>query len=83
MAKEYDNTNSGALFKVEDKETDNHPDYRGEINAGGIDYWLSGWIKTSKKGTKFISFKLKPKEVKKVAADKAAEPIPFNDEIPF
>lgn len=30
---EYDNTNRGALFKNGRKESDKHPDYRGDIPA--------------------------------------------------
>ena len=58
----FDNSNSGVLFKNDNKQSDKHADYRGEINAAGVDYWLDGWVRTSKKGTKFISFKLKPKD---------------------
>lgn len=59
---EYDNTNRGALFKNDKKETDGHPDYKGSINVGGVDYWLSAWIKTSKGGAKYMSLSVKAKE---------------------
>jgi uncharacterized protein (DUF736 family) len=62
VLKKFDNSNSGVLFKNENKQSEKHADYRGEINAAGVDYWLDGWVRTSKKGTKFISFKLKPKD---------------------
>ncbi len=58
----YDNTNKGALFKNSDKDSDSHPDYRGNINVGGREFWLSAWIKTSKKGDKYMSLSVKPKE---------------------
>lgn len=61
---EYDDTNRGALFKNAEKETENHPDYRGTINADGTDYWLSAWLKTSKNGVKFMSLSIKPKDDK-------------------
>lgn len=59
---EYDNTNSGALFKNDKKTSDNHPDYKGSINVDGVEYWLSSWLKTSKAGSKFMSISVQPKE---------------------
>jgi hypothetical protein len=41
--------NRGALFR-EQKEKETDHDYSGTINIGGVEYWLSGWVKTSKKG---------------------------------
>jgi hypothetical protein len=51
----------GSLFKNDRKESENHPDYRGEINVDGQLYWLSAWIKEGKKG-KFMSLSAKPKD---------------------
>jgi hypothetical protein len=78
--KKFDNSNAGVLFKNENKQSEKHSDYRGEVNAAGLDYWLDGWVRTSKKGTKFISFKLK---LKQEQTNKAKDPAPFNDEIGF
>ena len=75
---EYDNTNRGVLFKNDQKEQDNHPDYTGKINVGGKDFWLSAWIKTSKAGQKFMSLSVKPIEPQQ---QKSAAPP--DDEIPF
>lgn len=60
----YDNTNSGALFKNDRKETASHPDYKGQINVNGVDYWLSAWIKPMKNDPekRFMSLSVKPKE---------------------
>jgi hypothetical protein len=75
----YDNTNSGVLFKNEDKQSEKHSDYRGELNAAGVDYWIDGWVKISKKTRqRFISFRLKPKK----GATKATAPS-FDDDVPF
>ena len=62
MAQQYDNTNRGVLFKNDDKQEDSHPDYKGTMNVGGTEFWLSAWIKESKKGTKFMSLSVKPKD---------------------
>jgi hypothetical protein len=58
----FDNTNRGALFKDDKKAKDTDRDYSGSINVDGVEYWVSGWIKTSKKGTKFLSLSVKPKD---------------------
>lgn len=57
----YDNTNRGALFKNDRKEQQTHPDYKGSLNVGGVDYWVSSWIKEGAKG-KFMSLSITPKE---------------------
>lgn len=51
----YDNTNRGALFKNDKKETDKHPDYKGKLNVNGRDFYLSAWLKTAKDGNKYMS----------------------------
>jgi hypothetical protein len=48
--------NSGALFKNERKERDSHPDYRGNCVVNGVPMDMAAWIKTSAKGTKYMSF---------------------------
>ena len=60
---DYDDTNRGALFKNNNKETDRHPDYKGSINVNGTEYWLSAWMKTSAKGTRYMSLSVTEKEV--------------------
>lgn len=84
---EYDNTDRGALFRNDKKETDNHPDYKGSVNAGGVDYWVSGWIKESKAGAKYLSLSVKAKEPAQAAPAPKAKPVPMSmqidDDIPF
>jgi hypothetical protein len=57
----FDDSNRGALFR-EQKQQETDRDYSGTINIGGTDYWLSGWVKTSKKGEKYLSLAVKPKD---------------------
>jgi uncharacterized protein (DUF736 family) len=61
MSQEYDNTNRGVLFKNDDKQSDKHADYRGNINVDGKEFWLDAWIKTSKSDKKYMSLSIKPK----------------------
>jgi hypothetical protein len=78
---QFDNTNRGALFKNMDKTEEQHADYRGEINVAGDEFWLNAWLKTSKKGTKFLSLSLKPKTA--VAKTQASLADDLDDEILF
>jgi hypothetical protein len=89
---QYDNTNSGLLAKNKRKEKDTHPDYSGSINVGGVEYWLSGWLKTGKEGSKlagekFFSLSVRPKDEQRAPAPAPAPSPPprdeFNDDIPF
>ena len=75
--KHFDNTNRGSLFSnKESKKLDTDADYSGSINISGAEFWLKGWIKTSKtKGTKFLSLSVRPK-----APEAKADPS-FNDDI--
>lgn len=62
---QYDNTNRGAIFTNRKKESDKHPDYKGSIDVGGKEYWLSGWKNTSKKGENYLSLSVTPKEAQR------------------
>ena len=90
----YDNTNTGLLSRNDRKEKDTHPDYKGQINVDGVEYWLSGWVKERKDGTgKFFSLSVSPKNAPPAAP--ASKPAParqaapssgfddMDDDIPF
>jgi hypothetical protein len=48
--------NTGSLFRAEkDKETDR--DYSGQANIGGELFWVSGYLKTSKNGKKYLDLR--------------------------
>ena len=55
--------NSGAVFKNERKTQDNHPDRTGSAMIGGVEYWVSGWLKEGAKGP-FLSLAFKRKDEK-------------------
>jgi uncharacterized protein (DUF736 family) len=71
-----------SLFKNDKKESDKHPDYRGDgKDADGNAIWVSAWLKEGKSG-KFMScsFKLKDEQAKpKVESfiDNLDDKIPF------
>jgi hypothetical protein len=78
MAEKFDDTNRGVLFNERDrKQAEKDRDYSGKINIEGREFWLSAWIKTSKKGLKFLSLSAKAMEPQR------AESVELNDENPF
>jgi hypothetical protein len=83
---EFDNTDRGVLYRNDNKTSENHPDYSGSVNVAGADYWLSGWLKESKKdGKKFFSLSVRPKNDSKPVNKpvKSVEPDDFDQSIPF
>jgi len=56
--------NTGSLFANDRKETDNHPDYKGQALIDGQEYWLSAWKKRANNGNAYLSFSFKPKEAR-------------------
>src|SRR5262249_10569683 len=70
---EYDNTNRGALFGNDAKgpNDDKERDYNGTLDIEGTEYWLSGWVRTSKNGRKLLSLSVKPKQDKPPATNKS------------
>jgi hypothetical protein len=89
---QYDNTNTGVVFKNDRKAEDWHPEYRGTINVEGKEYFIDLKIRDGKNG-KFFSAKLKRKD--RPSGGKAVPSIPtsiprppepvadFDDSIPF
>ena len=54
--------NSGVLFINDRKQTENQPDRKGTARIGGIDMWISGWVKKDKNGNPFMSLSFTPKD---------------------
>jgi len=62
---DFDNTNRGAIWKSVDKKTDKHPDFTGNINVDGKEYWLNAWKQDPKKSNEkspILSFSVKLKD---------------------
>ncbi len=91
MSGQFDNTNRGAVFVNDRKETEKHPDRTGTLNVEGRDYWVSGWLKKDKNGKPFLSLAVKPKEAKAGVqrsevyddAPKKSARAEMDDEVPF
>lgn len=85
MQQQYDNKNTGVLFKNDNKTTARHPDYRGTLDVEGKTFWVSGWIKVAganarNPGSKFMSLAVTPQAP-------PSAPVPLDDDdqddIPF
>ena len=79
--------NSGSIFKNQ-KTSESQPDYKGQCMVGGVEMWMSSWLKTGANGTKFMSFSFQPKEQQQAQPAARAKPAPaaapeFDDDMPF
>lgn len=59
---QFNNDNSGALFRNDRKEKDNHPDHKGSAEiicphcGKKSEWWLAAWVRTAKNsGARFFS----------------------------
>ena len=85
---QYDNNNSGALFKNDKEGNDKRPDYRGQCEVDRAQYWLSAWIRTDKNNKKYMQVKFEPKQASEVRGGAKNPPSKSerdfeDDQIPF
>jgi hypothetical protein len=81
---QYDNTNRGILARNDKQGNEARPDYRGSINVAGVEYWISGWLREGREGTKlegqkYMSLSVQPKDAQPAYAPApapAAAPAP-------
>ena len=69
---------TGVLFPVEDKKTDKHPDFTGNVLVNDEKYYISAWKNIAKSGIPYISLKIN-EDQKKQDSDTSNQ----NDDIPF
>ncbi len=96
MTTGFDKTNKGTLRKNDKKQEDWHPDYRGQVNVEGADFWIDATLKQWEDGTRYMALKVRRKEPR---SDAALAPAPaarapareaprqtrvqLDDEVPF
>lgn len=73
------NDNQGVLFTNDKKRGGkSDADFTGQITVDGKEYWLNAWHNTSRDGSKkYISLKIRAKELSKKSEDAPSEEIPF------
>ena len=77
---EYDNTNTGVMFKNE-SDNEKAPNYKGKINVNGQELEIAAWIRQSKAGKKFLSLKVQEPRQKSEPKKESFEDLP--DDLPF
>lgn len=80
MSEQYDNELRGVLFKNNRRVKESQPEYTGNCQIGGKEFWVSAWVKTSKDGNKFFSMAYTEKNQE--APPSQGEPVNLDD-IPF
>ena len=80
---EYDNNNTGVLFRNETSTPENKQPYMtGKCEVNGKDMQVAGWMKESKNGNKFLSLRFQEPQVKQVSATNDSSTSSTGD-IPF
>ena len=81
---DYDNTNSGVLFKNE-SDNEKAPMYKGKINVDGKEYELAAWLREAKSGKgKFLSLKVQePRKKEPNSVLKQVDFADIEDDVPF
>ena len=66
---EYDNNNTGVLFRNETATPENKQPYMtGKCEVNAKEMQLAGWMKESKAGKKFLSLKFQEPQTKEAVA---------------
>lgn len=83
----YDNTNRGALWRNENRESDRHPNLKGELNVDGVEYWVSAWTSNEGGRKPVVSFSIKRKDSQRAPNPQKQQdernPPDFDDDLPF
>jgi hypothetical protein len=81
IKQEFDNNLRGVLFRNKRKKTEKQPDYTGNVEVEGVEYWLSAWTRESENGMKYMSLALTAKESDEDDEDEDDEET--EDDLPF
>ena len=81
----YDNNLRGAIWKNKKKDTPKHPDFKGEAEIDGVQYWVSAWKRGENDNPQgpSLKFQFERKQAAPQAAPDASSPAGFDDDIPF
>lgn len=81
---DFDNTNRGALFRNDKQGNEKWPDYTGSLNVNGEEFWISAWLRESKKGQKYMSLSVESKtEPSQNRSDESQSGDDLPEDLPF
>lgn len=82
---DYDNNNTGALWKNDKRATEKHPNLRGQAEVDGKQYWVSAWTSSEggKKPLVKLSFTLQDNQPSNAVPAVASPADDFDDDLPF
>lgn len=80
---QYDNNNSGALFKNMKKTSEKDADYSGESEINNQKYMVWARLRKSKSGTTFMSLSYAPKTGGTQKSQTTTASVEIDDNIPF
>lgn len=93
----FSKPNNGKMAPNKYKKTDKHPDFKGNLNVGGTEYWISAWKKNNDWG-EYFSLSVEERDLEKYPLkerqehqrvrdepkpERSQERIDLDDEIPF
>jgi len=75
----------GALFVNDKKQSEKHPDRKGNMVCPccKADLWLSGWLKKSAAGKAWMSLEAQQKTAGEPVREADTKPADYSDDIPF
>ncbi len=78
----HDNTNRGAIWPNKKKTTDTHPDFTGNLNVDGTEFWVSAWKKKpgDSGGSPSLRFSIKVKDQQQAPAPVSTPGVPADDD---
>ena len=78
----YDNTNKGAVWGNSKKEKDTHPDFKGELNVEGVEYWVSAWRRGEGANQNAPALKFAITKKEPVSGQDQEKKVDFDDDVP-
>ena len=75
---------SGALFKAREKRSSKSPDYTGRLVVNGVEYTLSGWVRTPRGGGgKYIGLSVRERSEQRERTDSRSAAAAEEPDVPF